>query len=65
MRAFADAAMADCASISTSLALLIESEARVLIDQEMRVQIRSAIKGKVASAIFNLQAVDKALGGEA
>jgi len=56
--------MADVASVTTTLALLIEAEPRIGLEPEARTQLHAGIRSKIATAITNLQAVDVALSGE-
>jgi len=63
VRQFADAAMADVASIATSLSLLIETRNDIDLDAETKAQIQGGIRGKIATAVVALQAIDAELGG--
>lgn len=63
VRVLADAAMADVASVSTTLALLVEAERTVHIEADDRHQLQIGVRSKCLTAIIALQAIDTALGG--
>lgn len=63
VRVLADAAMADVASVSTTLALLVEAERTVHIEADDRHQLQIGVRSKCLTAIIALQAIDAALGG--
>ena len=63
VRVLADAAMADVASLSTTLALLVEAERTVHIEADDRHQLQIGVRSKCLTAIIALQAIDQALGG--
>lgn len=63
VRVLADAACADCASVSTTLALLVEAERTVHIEADDRHQLQLGVRSKCMTAIIALQAIDAALGG--
>ena len=63
LRALANAAHADAASVATALAVLVEAEKETVIDPDTRALIVAGIRNKCTVACATLQAIETALGG--